>query len=647
MQRYPHPFKQLAISSLFLLGGFGQLLTAAPPAKDLPETCYLFSYFLGNGEDGLHLAWSRDGYQWAALNGGASYLRPAVGKEKLMRDPCITRGPDGTYHMVWTDSWSDRTIGYASSRDLIHWSEQRALPVMEHEPTARNCWAPEIHWDAKQEQFVIHWSTTIPDRFAGTAKSAEGGYNHRIYATTTRDFVSFTPTQLFFDPGFNCIDASIVPLDGKFALLFKDETKFPKPMKNLRLAFADELDGPYNTEPGPLNPPDSWTEGPTALRIGDETIVYFDCYTRHHYGALATRDFKSWKDVTAKLEFPKGVRHGTAFPVARAVIQQLIASEAEQREDPLSWSNPILPQRADPHVVLHGDGYYYFTATVPEYDRIEICRARTLGGLPAAEAKVVWSKHASGPMSHHIWAPEIHHLDGKWYIYFAAGRAEAIWDIRMYVLENPSPNPLEGKWTEKGQIKMNWESFTLDATTFDHRGNRYLAWAQSAPGEKGTGIYLAKMDSPWSITGKQVRLTKPELPWETIGHNVNEAPAVLHRNGRLFMTYSASATDANYCLGMLVAKDNADLLDPQSWTKSPSPVFKSDSRSSQFGPGHNAFTTTPDGKTDILVYHSRDYEKINGDPLNNPDRATRAQVIRWKSNGMPDFGTPSADGPVR
>ncbi len=491
MQRYLTSFKRLAISSLFLLGASGQPLTAARSStEDLPGTCYLFAYFLGNGEDGLHLAWSRDGDAWEALNGGASYLRPTVGKEKLMRDPCITRGQDGVYHMVWT-------------------------------------------------------------------------------------------------------------------------------------------------------------EGPTALRIGDETLVYFDCYTKHRYGALATRDFKSWKDVTAKLEFPKGARHGNAFPVARAVVQQLIASEAKQPEDPLSWSNPILPQRADPHVLLHGDGHYYFTATVPGYDRIEIRRSRTLGGLPAAEAKVVWHKHASGPMSHHIWAPEIHHLDGKWYIYFAAGRAEAVWDIRMYVLENPSPNPLEGEWAEKGQIKMNWESFTLDATTFEHGGSRYLAWAQSAAGEKGTGIYLAKMDSPWSITGSQVRLTKPELPWETIGHNVNEAPAVLHRNGRLFMTYSASATDANYCLGMLVAKDTADLLDPQSWAKSPSPVFKSNSRNSQFGPGHNSFTTTPDGKTDILIYHSRAYEKIKGDPLNNPDRATRAQVFGWKANGTPDFGIPAADGPLR
>lgn len=319
------------------------------------------------------------------------------------------------------------------------------------------------------------------------------------------------------------------------------------------------------------------------------------------------------------------------------------ALPAQPGTDPLKWSNPILPHRADPHVTLHTDGWYYFTATAPEYDRIELRRARTVGGLATADAKVIWRKHARGPMSHHIWAPEIHFISGKWYIYFAAGRAEAIWDIRQYVLENNSANPLEGTWTEKGEIKMNWGSFTLDATTFEHRGTRYLSWAQSVPEERGTRLFLAKMDTPWSIIGTQVCITKPDLAWERIGHNVNEAPAVIHRNGRLFLTYSASATDANYCLGLLTADENADLLDPKSWSKSPTPVFKSNPATSQFGPGHNCFTTTPDGKTDILVYHARNYEHIAGDPLGNPDRATRAQILKWNADGTPNFGVPVAD----
>lgn len=330
--------------------------------------------------------------------------------------------------------------------------------------------------------------------------------------------------------------------------------------------------------------------------------------------------------------------------IAIAVFTATVSIHAAPVVDPqLTWKNPIVAQRADPQIFLHTDGYYYMTATVPAYDCIELRRAQSIGGLSNATTQVIWRKHASGPMSANIWAPELHFLEGKWYAYFAAGRADALWAIRMYVLENSSANPLEGTWTEKGQIQMNWESFTLDATLFEHRGSRYLAWAQSAPNSKGTDIYLAKMDTPWSITGKQVLLTNPDLAWEKVGHHVNEAPAFIRHHKSLFLTYSASATDANYCLGLLTADESSDLLQPSSWHKSPTPVFTSNPATRQYGPGHNCFTTTPDGKTDILVYHARSYEKIEGEPLHNPDRATRAQPFQWKADGSPDFGVPVAD----
>lgn len=320
-----------------------------------------------------------------------------------------------------------------------------------------------------------------------------------------------------------------------------------------------------------------------------------------------------------------------------------VAPHAEATE---SWSNPLVPLRADPHVFLHQDGQYYMVATVPEYDRIELRSARSLGGLSKAEARVIWRKHDKGEMGAHIWAPEIHHLAGKWYIHFTAAPAEHIWEIRPHVLECDGPDPLAGRWVEKGKVKLGWESFALDATVFTHGGKHYYVWTQRGkPPYDGTNLYIARMDSPTSITGEPVMLTHPEYAWETRGHRVNEAPAVLIRRGRVFLTYSASATDANYCLGMLSAAADADLLDPKAWTKSRQPVFESSRANRQFGPGHNCFTTTPDGKTDILVYHSRSYEHIKGDPLRNPDRATRAQAIRWTADGMPVFGEPVADGP--
>ena len=250
-------------------------------------------------------------------------------------------------------------------------------------------------------------------------------------------------------------------------------------------------------------------------------------------------------------------------------------------------TNPIAERRADPHIFKHTDGYYYFTATVPEYDRIILRRATTIQGLATAAETVIWRKHSSGEMGAHIWAPEIHFINGKWYVYFAAGRSDDVWRIRMYVLESSSANPLTGAWTERGRITTPWDTFSLDASTFVTNGVRYLTWAQQEPGiSTGSNLYIARMGAnPWTITGPVTRLTVPTLAWETRGHKVAEGPTVLQRNGKLFLTYSASATDANYCLGMLTASASSDPLNAASWTKSPNPVFASNDATESVRPG--------------------------------------------------------------
>jgi GH43 family beta-xylosidase len=312
------------------------------------------------------------------------------------------------------------------------------------------------------------------------------------------------------------------------------------------------------------------------------------------------------------------------------------------------YRNPVVLQRADPWVYKHSDNYYYFTASVPEYDRIELRRSLTIQGLAEAETVICWRKYDIGPMSKNIWAPEIHYIDDKWYIYFAAARADetndGMFDHRMFVLENASANPLEGEWIEKGQLIVDWESFSLDATTFEHRGVRYLVWAQKDPAIYGnSNLYMAPLASPWTIEGPQVCLTQPDYEWEKIGYLVNEGAAVIIRNGRVFISYSASATDHHYCMGLLWADENSDLMDPANWHKSPVPVFGTDEESGQYGPGHNSFTIGEDGETDILIYHARNYKEIEGDPLYDPNRHMRAQVIRWDADGMPVFGKPVPD----
>ncbi|WP_426059806.1 glycoside hydrolase family 43 protein [Hymenobacter sp. B1770] len=281
----------------------------------------VFCYFKGNGQDGLHLASSRDGYTWTALKRDSTFLRPTVAKDKLMRDPCIIRGQDGLFHMVWTVSWQDKGIGYANSKDLINWSEQQFLPVMQQEAGARNCWAPEITYDPNTKSYLIYWATTITGMFPETQIPSDTGYNHRIYSTTTKDFKTYTPTTLLYEPGFNVIDSTIQPDGKRFVMFLKDETREPA-QKNLRVAFSDKLTGPYSKASAPITG-NYWAEGPATVKLGKEWLVYFDKYREHKYGLIKSTDLVNWTDVSDRLTVPKGLRHGTVFRVSAKELKLL------------------------------------------------------------------------------------------------------------------------------------------------------------------------------------------------------------------------------------------------------------------------------------------------------------------------------------
>jgi acetyl esterase/lipase len=321
---------------LYQNGGHGFGLGTKGTNTDWPKACekwlaanglilkadgYVFSYFKGNGEDGLHLAYSEDGYKWNSLKNDTSFLKPEVGKDKLMRDPCVIKGGDGLYHMVWTVSWTDKGIGYASSKDLIHWSKQEFLPVMEYESGTRNTWAPEITYDSKKKIYMIYWASTIEGKFTETQSEEEKGYNHRIYYTTTKDFKKFAKTKLLYNPGFNVIDSSILK-DGKgYVMFLKDETKVPV-QKNLKVAYSDKLTGPYSKVSTPITG-DYWAEGPTAIKIDGQWLVYFDKYTQKKYGAVK-QTANGWEDVSDKVSFPPETRHGTVLEVPKSTLLQLM-----------------------------------------------------------------------------------------------------------------------------------------------------------------------------------------------------------------------------------------------------------------------------------------------------------------------------------
>lgn len=314
------------------------------------------------------------------------------------------------------------------------------------------------------------------------------------------------------------------------------------------------------------------------------------------------------------------------------------------KEHELKYNEPWILQRADPYVYRHRDGFYYFTASVPAYDRIVLRRSETLDGLKDAEEVTIWVKHESGIMSEHIWAPELHYLDGKWYVYFAGSDKDDIWALRPYILECTDEDPMTGNWVEKGKIQradddeFSFEAFSLDATVFENKGKHYYVWAEKVGvGKQISNLYIAEMETPCKLKTVQVLLTTPDYDWERVGFWVNEGPAVIKNNGKIYLTFSASETGAAYCMGMLTADENADLLDPRSWEKDRYPVLKTDASISLYGPGHNSFTLDEDGNP-IMVYHARTEEKIVGDPLYNPNRHAMLMKIRFdEETGRPLF----------
>lgn len=292
---------------------FALLVTVSSCAKK----GYIFTSFHEPADEGLRMLYSYDGYKWTDLD--KIYLKPEIGEKKIMRDPSMVQGPDGVFHLVWTCGWKgEKGFGYASSKDLIHWSEEQFIPVLQNESNVINVWAPELFYDDVKKEFVIIWASTIPHRFAKGIEDEEN--NHRMYAITTKDFKTFTDTKLFLDPGFSVIDAVIVQRSAKdHVLVLKDNTR---PNRNLKVAFSVDALGPYTGVSEAFT--GKLTEGPTVVRLGKDWLIYYDAYGEKKYAAMKTSDFKTFTDVTSETFVPKGHKHGTIAKVNRKIIENLI-----------------------------------------------------------------------------------------------------------------------------------------------------------------------------------------------------------------------------------------------------------------------------------------------------------------------------------
>jgi GH43 family beta-xylosidase len=321
--------------------------------------------------------------------------------------------------------------------------------------------------------------------------------------------------------------------------------------------------------------------------------------------------------------------------------------------------NPLLPSGPDPWVTTRNGFYYYMNTTGKS---LVIRKTRSIADLKSAETKTVWEAPATGPYSHGIWAPELHFLRGKWYIYFSADAGTNL-THRIWLIENDSADPLTGTWTLKGKVADRNDKWAIDATVFENAGHLYMIWSGWQGDNNGVQrLYIAELENPWTVKGERVLLSTPEYPWEKIGDrntrrnaeenpgantreplhiDVNEGPEILKHDDKIFLVYSASACWSDfYELGIMVASPSSDLLNPASWKKSPLPVFWQSPAAHAYGPGHNSFFKSPDGKQDWILYHA------NPEPNQGcgGHRSPRAQPFTWNADGTPNFGRPVPTG---
>lgn len=316
-----------------------------------------------------------------------------------------------------------------------------------------------------------------------------------------------------------------------------------------------------------------------------------------------------------------------------------------------TFTNPLLPSGADPWTIYQ-DGYYYYMHTTG--NNLTIWKTRDLTELKTAEKKVVWTPPANQPYSKDIWAPELHYLRGKWYIYFAADAGNNQ-THRLWVLENSARDPLQGTWQMKGKLADPSDKWAIDGSVFELEDHLYLIWSGWEGDTNGQqNIYIARMKNPWTVDGQRTMISTPQYPWEKVGDinlkkspgepphvDVNEGPEALQHGDKIFLIYSASGcwTDA-YALGMLTASVHSNLLDKSSWRKSPQPVFQAAPNAGAYAPGHNSFFKSPDGTEDWILYHANSAP----DQGCGGRRAPRAQRFIWNPDGTPNFGQPAPVG---
>jgi hypothetical protein len=324
------------IVCFFLWAGFFQLTWAGQSQESIPSSketltdssnWFLMTSHGANETEGLHLAVSPDGLKWQVINDDKSVLKPTVGE--VFRDPSIARDESGTYHLVWTLAWGAakyKGIGYASSKDLIQWSQQRIIAVMENEPKTEFIWAPELFWDSPNKEWMIHWSSSVTGKFPETLALFDRRANPRIYYTITKDFQQFAPSRLLFNADCLAIDSYVyLGTDKQYYVFFKVDRQ-EKPKRGILMAKAPAREGPYVVDPNMVSvAEEGWAEGPCAVKVGKTIRLYYAC--QNYFSAYESTDMKHWTSLRRDIAAPSGYRHGTVIGISTEEAKRLVNHE--------------------------------------------------------------------------------------------------------------------------------------------------------------------------------------------------------------------------------------------------------------------------------------------------------------------------------
>ena len=555
----------------------------------------------------LHLAYSKDGKEYTALNSntGICFANNKGGTKSSNPNaidfPYIFRKADGTYGMVSRSGSGAKTIYVWDSEDLINFRNERKI---ETKVAVKN--GPVCEYNAAGDTYEIIW----------------GGSDGKVYKTTTKNLKTAVSTEETTEeiPSLK-LDKSVV---------------LPKGASVTNMMSLSKVEF-------------------------DRVVNKLDVVKN-----IALEEVKAETTVSTKVELPKTIKASYSDGSEKDVIVNWDMSsvdfnkagtyEVKGKLKQTEYENPFIEQRADPCILKGNDGYYYFTASYPMlggsdkngYDKVVLRQSETLEGLAEAEEVTIYDCDDVKGENRYIWAPEIRLVDGNYYVFYTASVDTSVWSIRPHVLKCTDPDNImdPDSWEPMGRMlpikgdSTAFSNFSLDMTVFENEGSWYVIWAQT---DGFSSLWIAEIDpdQPNQCVSKCTKISVPEYAWERIRENVDEGPSIIKNGDKIYCAFSAAGTGVEYCIGLLSADKDADLLDASSWVKQGYPVLSSADVPGEYGPGHNSFTVDEDGY-DIFVYHARGqecYDKkcawASGDPLYDPCRDARIKRVHWAADGSP------------